>query len=93
MGNRRMAMGDAAANVPERDLMRATAIAESEFLLEKHPGLLPTFARCDQASSTILDVGPLVLQEVMPLSRLADDAYIWLLPMISPLPALRTKYG
>ncbi len=43
--------------------------------------------------SLTVATGPLVLTDSMPLSRAASLLYISLLPMISPLIALRTKYG
>ena len=43
-------------------------------------------------SSCVPEPGPLLLQLAMPFSIACRLAYIWLVPMISPLRALSTKH-
>ena len=54
------------------------------------PGLM---VRPLQVWSSVAAPGALVLHDAMPLSRDEADAYISLLPMTWPLPALSEKYG
>src|SRR5690606_28629212 len=53
----------------------------------------PHHALIGGASSLIVVVAPFALTDSIPASRVAADAYIWLVPMTWPFAAFRLKYS